>query len=109
MNKSVSELKDLFLKLMKQEDELRESMRNYLSRTLMFNDEKNKLRCEICLEAPEAMGLSSLDMPWVDEMWQDSANGWISFKTDTGAIIDFDDLSTQEIMGIIEDLDRMKL
>ena len=109
MNKSVPELKNLFHKLMEQEDELRESMRNYLSRTLMHYDENNKLRCEICLEIPEAMGLSSLDMPWVDEMWQDSANGWISFKTDTGAIIDFDDLSTQELMGIIADLDRMKL
>ena len=109
MNKSVPELKNLFLKLMEQEDELRELMRNYLSRTLMFNDENNKLQCSICLEVPDAMGLSSLDMPWVDEVWQDTAEGYISFKLDTGAVIDFDNLSTQELMGFIEDLDRVKL
>jgi hypothetical protein len=109
MNKTAQEIKNSFLDLMKHEDELRGSMRNYLSRALMFNDENNKLECNICLDIPEAMGLSSLNMPWVDEVWQDTANGYINFKLDTGAIVDFDDLSTQELMGFIEDLERMQL
>lgn len=78
-----------------------EMMRKGLSRMLMNTSMSNTYKCSFPLESDRTVGMSSLDMPWIEEMWQDQSTGDIWFKMDySGALRHFDDLSISEMLCI---------
>ena len=89
------------------EDEFRiqsvttEMVRKSLSRMLMNTDKSKTYACSFALESDKTVGMSSLDMPWVEGMWQDEITGDIWFKMDySGGRLHFDDLSISEILCV---------
>ncbi len=83
----------------------RESCRNYLSRTLMDNDEEHPFECDIVLEQEDAFGLSTLEMPHLTKMWQDPSEGYLHFEMEGYDDMDFDSLRDEELMQIINELE----
>lgn len=91
---------------LKTEHELREEIRHYLSAVLMDNDEKHPLSVDITLDTDDYSGLSTLDMPRVTKCWQHPTEGWICFEIDGyGCLVDFDNMRTQELIVILEEID----
>lgn len=91
---------------LKSEYELREEIRHYLSAVLMDTDEDHSLSVDITLDIDNYSGLSTLDMPHITKCWQHSTEGWIYFKIDEcDCTIDFDDMLTQELIVILEEID----
>lgn len=103
MNKTLDEIKTAYNECMQDEDDIREMIRLRLSRILMDNGQDNPMECEIALETDDCCGMSSLLMPWVTKMWQDECEGLIYFEIDgKGWPKEFDDMTTEELMIIIE-------
>lgn len=91
---------------LKSEYELREEIRHYLSLVLMDSDEEHPLCVDITLDIGDYYGLSTLDMPHVTKCWQHPTEGWIYFEIDEyDCPIDFDDMRTQELITILEEID----
>lgn len=106
MNKTFDEIKTAYDEWVRKEDDIREMIRHFLSRKLMDTSEDNKLRCDIALDTHECFGLSSLNMPWVTSMWQHPTEGYITFDLDDGrGVRDFDELTTEDLVTIIERID----
>lgn len=103
MNKTLDEIKNAYDEWVRKEDDLREMIRMRLSSILMNTNQDNKFRCDIALDTRECIGLSSLNLPWVTSMWQHPTEGYITFDIDDGrSVTDFDGLSTEELITIIE-------
>lgn len=88
------------------ESDFIEMIRNAISLFLMDTDEKHPFKCSMAVESEEAFGLSSLDMPWIEEMWQVPGTGEIFFRMDynNGAVLDFDHFSLYELISIADNL-----
>lgn len=88
------------------EENIRQMVRNYLSRQLMDTNEVDKMDVDIVVDVEDAMGLSSLELPNIIKMWQHPTEGWITFETYGGGEYDFDDWTTRELVQIMNDFDE---
>ena len=108
MNKNVTELESMHVQYKFLENMLRESVRKYLSRILMYTSEENPLECKICLVNDEAIGLSTLNFPWVYYMYQDPVEEIIYFgfdETDSEPV-EFDAMLLEDLITICKELDK---
>lgn len=108
MNKNVTELEAMHEQYKFLENMLRESIRKYLSRLLMHTSEENPLDCKICLVNDEAIGLSTLNFPWVYKIWQHPTEGIIYFHYDTTDTepVEFDAMLLEDLITICKELDK---
>jgi hypothetical protein len=84
---------------------VRESMRNYLSKELIDTSEDNPRIKSICLINAEGFGLSTLDFPWIYKLWQNPTEGIIYFAYDNEDIVEFDYMSTKDLLTICKFLE----
>ena len=94
MNKSVAEI-TMAYKGGVCEDEVREMMRNYLSRTLM---DKGEVECGVQLRA------TSCYPHIVQTIWEQECEGIIWFNLDTDIYAEFDDIATTDLLAIVQSL-----
>ena len=106
LNRTPNEITKIFNNLVSTEENIRQMVRNYLSRQLMDTNEVNKMDVEIVVDVEDAMGLSSLELPNIIKMWQHPTEGWIIFETYGGGVYDFDDWTTRELVQIMNDFDE---
>ena len=106
LNRTPNEITKIFNNFVATEDNIRQMVRNYLSRQLMDTNENEKMDVDIVVEVEDAMGLSSLELPNIIKMWQHPTEGWIIFETYGGGVYDFDDWATRELVQIMNDFDE---
>ena len=106
LNRTPNEITKIFNNFVATEDNIRQMVRNYLSRQLMDTNENNKMDVDIVVDVEVAMGLSSLELPNIIKMWQHPTEGWIIFETYGGGVYDFDDWTTKELVEIMNDFDE---
>ena len=99
-NKTAAEIKEMF-------EILRESIRQNLSRHLMDTSEDNRMKLDFPLESG-ACGLSTLEMIWVDEIWQDPEEGiiWVKYEGSSDAI-ELDEVPIDWQIDIVEGIENM--
>lgn len=90
---------------LKSEYELREEIRHYLSAVLMNTNEDHPMFVDITLDIDDYSGLSTLEMPRVTDCWQHPTEGLIYFDIDGCGCLNFDDMRTQELIVILEEID----
>ena len=103
-NKNYSEIKEYFNSSY-DEGTMREMLRNYFSRNLMYQD--NITKCEFTLETDEAFGLSTLQMPYIKGIWQHPTEGGILFIFEGGQELEMDDLSVEELIKILDNVHEL--
>ena len=100
LNKTPEEITKMY-------DTLRDSIRNYISRVLADNNatKDNPLEINAALEFG-AMGLSTLEMPHVESIFQDDdGSGMIWMNTDWNSEpVDFDELYVDDQIDIVRKL-----
>ena len=106
LNRTPNEITKIFNDFVTTEDNIRQMVRNYLSRQLMDTNENEKMEVDIVVDVEDAMGLSSLELPNIIKMWQHPSEGWITFETYGGGEYDFDDWTTRELVQIMNDFDE---
>ena len=106
LNRTPNEITKIFNDFVATEDNIRQMVRNYLSRQLMDTNEVDKMDVDIVVDVEDAMGLSSLELPNIIKMWQHPTEGWITFETYGGGEYDFDDWTTRELVQIMNDFDE---
>lgn len=106
LNRTPNEITKIFNNLVATEENIRQMVRNYLSRQLMDTNEVDKMEVDIVVDVENAMGLSSLELPNIIKMWQHPTEGWITFETYGGGEYDFDDWTTRELVQIMNDFDE---
>lgn len=106
LNRTPNEITKIFNNLVATEENIRQMIRNYLSRQLMDTNESEKMEVNIVVDVEDAMGLSSLELPEIIKMWQHPTEGWITFETYGGRVYDFDDWTTRELVQIMNDFDE---
>lgn len=106
LNKTPNEITKIFNNLVATEENIRQMVRNYLSRQLMDTNENKKMEVDIVVDVEDAMGLSSLELPQIIKMWQHPTEGWIIFETYGGGVYDFDDWTTRELVQIMNNFDE---
>lgn len=109
INKSVVDIKEYFMQYQYLEKLLRESIRKYLSKLLINTSEDNPLKCKICLISEEGFGLSTLNFPWIYEIWQHPTEGIIYFNYDQDEedLVEFDHMLLEDLVTICRELDNM--
>lgn len=70
----------------------------------MHTDSENPMKCNIIIGENEAMGLSTLEMPRVINVFQDPKEGIIYFYIYGDCIIEFDDMETEDLLKIFNEL-----
>ena len=106
LNRTPNEITKIFNDFVSTEKNIRQMVRNYLSRQLMDTNEVDKMEVDIVVDVEDAMGLSSLELPNIIKMWQHPTEGWITFETYGGGEYDFDDWTTRELVQIMNDFDE---
>jgi hypothetical protein len=104
MNKCPYDIKRLAKTM--SEDDVRQMIRFYFSRNLMDTSAENQMKVDIVLETDETFGLSTNDMLRINSIWQDPCEGYIIFEFEGGNWIDFDDLSVNELIRIMNVFDN---
>ena len=107
-NKEVTDITQYHEQYKTLETLMKESIRKYLSRKLMYTSVENPLEVKICLANPEAFGLSSLNFPWIYYMYQDPVEGIIYFgfdETDSEPV-EFDEMLLEDLITICKELDK---
>ena len=97
-NRTIEEIKDMYYVM-------NESIRHNLSAKLMDTDEEHPMEVNITLEFA-ACGLSTLEMPTITSIYQDSVEGtmWIKFD-DADDFISFDELHLEDKLQIVKDIE----
>lgn len=97
--------------LFDEDDQLREEIRHKVSLLLDGTDIDNTLKCDIRVGEDIACGLSSLELPRIDECHQIPGEGTMWFHM-AGEVPDtwhdFDWFSMSDIKAILEELENMK-
>lgn len=70
----------------------------------MHTDSENPMKCDIIIGENEVMGLSTLQMPRVINVFQDPKEGIIYFYIYGDCIIEFDDMETEDLLKIFNEL-----
>ena len=107
-NKEVTDITQYHEQYKTLETLMKESMRKYLSRKLMYTSEDNPLKTQICLVNSEAFGLSTLNFPWIYYIYQDPVEGIIYFgfdETDSEPV-EFDEMLLEDLITICKELDK---
>lgn len=93
--------------IMKTYELLVESIRQYLSRMLMFHDENNPLDCNFIISTYEDCGLSELEKPTIISMYQMSGEGiiYLKFEGDND-YIELDELEVEVQLSILEAIEN---
>ena len=109
MNKTVKDIEDSFSQYQYLEKMIRESIRKCLSKLLMNTSEDNPLKCKICLTNEEGFGLSTLNYPWIYEIWQHPTEGIIYFNYDPDGeeLVEFDYMLLEDLVTICKALGEM--
>lgn len=105
LNKSLEEIKQQYYRLLSSDDNVRKMIRNRMSLLLMDTSEESKMEVNICVDDEEAFGLSSNCMPHIKSIWQEPSEGWLTFDFEGDYSMDFDEFTTRELIGILEDLE----
>ena len=103
MNKCPIEIKRLAKTM--EEDDVRQMIRFYFSRHLMFTSAENQMKVDIVMETDETFGLSTNDMLRIVSIWQHPSEGLITFVLNGGEEIDFDDIEIPTLLKIMTDFD----
>lgn len=103
-NKCPDEIKNLAKTM--EEDDVRQMIRFYFSRHLMFTSEDNQMKVDIVLETKETFGLSTNDMLRIISIWQHPSEGIITFVLNGGEEIDFDDIETSTLLNVMTEFDN---
>jgi hypothetical protein len=107
-NKEVTDITQYHEQYKTLETLMKESIRKYLSRKLMYTSVENPLKTKICLVNSEGFGLSSLNFPWIYYMYQDPVEGIIYFgfdETDSEPV-EFDEMLLEDLITICQELDK---
>ncbi len=104
MNKCPIEIKRLAKTM--EEDDVRQMIRFYFSRHLMFTSAESQMKVDIVLETDETFGLSTNDMLRIVSIWQEPCEGIITFVLNGGEEIDFDDIEISTLFKIMTDFDE---
>ena len=104
MNKCPDEIKKLAKTM--EEDDVRQMIRFYFSRHLMFTSEDNQMKVNIVLETDETFGLSTNDMLRIVSIWQHPSEGIITFVLNGGEEIDFDDIEISTLLNVMTEFDN---
>lgn len=80
----------------------REILRKHFSALLMETD--NHLKCNIIINEDEVVGLSTLQMDKVIGIFQNPIEGIICFYIEGDCIIEFDDMATNDLINILNEL-----
>ena len=109
MNRTVKDIEDSFSQYQYLEKMIKESIRKYLSRLLINTSEDNPLKCKICLTNEEGFGLSTLNYPWIYEIWQHPTEGIIYFNYDPDGedLVEFDHMWVEDLVTICKELGEM--
>lgn len=98
MNKTIKDL-------LKMQEELNQSIRNFYSRNLIDTSSNNPLNVSITLTIPDTFGLSSNDMLRIEKIWQHPTEGYIDMKIyGSETILSFEQFSNEELLYIAEEL-----
>ena len=85
----------------------REVLRKQFSALLMNTNNENHLKCNIIIGTDEAMGLSTLQMSKVIGIFQDPIEGIICFCIEGNYIMEFDDMETNDLINILNELKEL--
>lgn len=109
LNKTLTDIETSYNQYKDLEKFIRESIRRYLSRILMNTSEDNPLKCKICLTNEEGFGLSTLNYPWIYEIWQHPTEGIIYFNYDPDGeeLVEFDYMLLEDLITICKELDNI--
>jgi hypothetical protein len=99
-NKSMFEIETMFEQYNYYNKLVRESMRNYLSKELIDTSEDNPRIKSICLINAKGFGLSTPNFHWIHKLWQNPTEGVIYFAYDNEDIVEFDYMSTEDLLTI---------
>ena len=107
-NRSLCDITSMHSQYQFLENLLKESIRHYLSRLLIETDEENPLECKICLSNTEGFGLSTLNFPWIYQIWQHPVEGiiYFSFNPDGSEAVEFDNMVLEDLITICKELDE---
>lgn len=103
-NKCPDEIKNLAKTM--EEDDVRQMIRFYFSRHLMFTSKDNQMKVDIVLETEKTFGLSTNDMLRIISIWQHPSEGIITFVLNGGEEIDFDDIETSTLLNVMTEFDN---
>ena len=70
----------------------------------MHTDSENPMKCDVIIGENDVMGLSTLQMPRVINVFQDPKEGIIYFYIYGDCIIEFDDMETEDLLKIFNEL-----
>ena len=70
----------------------------------MHTDSENSMKCDVIIGENDVMGLSTLQMPRVINVFQDPKEGIIYFYIYGDCIIEFDDMETEDLLKIFNEL-----
>lgn len=83
----------------------REEIRHKLSALLMHTDEKHPIKCYIQIGEDEAMGLGSLELPTITEIFQEPKEGIIWLKMEgVKDPMEFDTFKLKDLQTIYSEL-----
>lgn len=86
---------------------LQESIRHYFSRILMNTSAENPMMCNIIIDTPWDIGLSSLEKPTIISMYQDPSEGFIYIMYEgTEEYMPLEDIPTQAILPTIQAIEE---
>lgn len=91
---------------LKQEYELRQNIKEYLTKILANTSEDNPKNVFIVIDEEFYFGLSSLELPHVNSIWYDDNDMIIYFQIDyCGSPTDFDNMTTGELITVVEEIE----
>lgn len=86
-------------------EDIRQLIRQTLSRILADTSENCPMNCYIEMECPETSGLSSLLIPHITKIWQEPSLGIITFIYEDSHEVDFDMMNTDDLLIILKGLE----
>lgn len=95
MNKNAKEIEQMY-------NEVRQEIRDFISRILMDTNEDNKMECNLILDSPEDCGISDLYKPIIKFIWQVPTSGEICVEFDDDTQADLDELSLDWQIQIVK-------
>ena len=88
------------------EYELREEIRHHISAILIDTDEEHPMKTDIAICVDKYYPVAYLDAPHITKCWQHPTEGLIYFHIEGFEFpIHFDDMTTEELITILEEID----
>ena len=101
-NRSIGEINAMYSILDKENDIIRQSIREYVSRILIDTSEEKPLEVLIILDSEDAFGISDLEKPCIISIYQVPSEGWIYLQFEgLNLETDFDTLTTYEQIQVL--------